>query len=62
MRKGFAMGVLGVSEMKARVRGWAGIYVGNTQAIANPAASIAEDLPEDGILGASLKDAAGIRP
>ncbi|WP_288594865.1 DEAD/DEAH box helicase [uncultured Sutterella sp.] len=62
VRKGFAMGVLGVSEMKARVRGWAGIYAGNTQAIANPAASIAEDLPEDGILGASLKDAAGISP
>jgi len=48
--------------MKARVRGWAGIYAGKTQAIANPAASIEEDLPESGILGASLKDSAGIRP
>ncbi|MEI3011444.1 MAG: hypothetical protein V8T46_04250 [Sutterella seckii] len=43
------MGVLGVAEMKARVRGWAGIYAGKTQAIANPAASIEEDLPESGI-------------
>lgn len=62
VRKGFAMGVLGVAEMKARVRGWAGIYAGKTQAIANPAASIEEDLPESGILGASLQDSAGIRP
>lgn len=31
VRKGFAMGVLGVSEMKARVRGWAGIYAGDKQ-------------------------------
>ena len=60
VRKGFALGVLGIEEMKARVRAWAGVYANDPRALANPAASLRNGLSDGDALGASLKDPSGI--